>query len=311
MTIRTFLAAVTLPLLVAGACSSSPTPGSAAPLVVVTTTVLGDIVRNVAGDDARVEVLLPIGADPHDHRLSARDVALINQADLVVTNGLGLEEGMADILAGAAADGVRTLEIAPLVDPLPFGHDDDDHDDDGHDHDDGDDPHVWMDPLRMAEAARRVAAELQVVHPGPDWEGRAAASAAELASVDARITAILDAVPAERRKLVTNHDALGYFAARYGFTVVGVVIPGGSTLAEPSSGALAALVATMRSEGIRAVFAETTDTGVLARAVAAELGDEVAVVDLFTGSLGGPGSGAETLGDMLLLNARRIADALG
>jgi zinc/manganese transport system substrate-binding protein len=111
--------------------------------------------------------------------------------------------------------------------------------------------------------------------------------------------------------MVTNHEAFGYFAAHYGFLVLGVVIPGGSTLAEPSSAHVAELVGIMERTGARVVFAETSRPTALAEAVAAELGEEVEVVELFTESLGGPGSGAESLPEMLVTNAERIAAALG
>ena len=111
--------------------------------------------------------------------------------------------------------------------------------------------------------------------------------------------------------MVTNHEAFGYFADRYGFEIIGVVIPGGSTLAEPSSAELADLVEVMEQSGTGAIFAETTQPTTLAEAVAAELGGEVEVVELFTESLGGPGSGADTLQEMLVTNAGRISEALG
>jgi zinc/manganese transport system substrate-binding protein len=104
--------------------------------------------------------------------------------------------------------------------------------------------------------------------------------------------------------------AIGYLALRYGFDVVGVVIPGGSTLAEPSSGDLAALVDTIRTEGVQAIFADVSEPSELANAVAAEVERKIAVVDLFTGSLGEEGSGADTLIGMLRTNANRIAEAL-
>ena len=106
-----------------------------------------------------------------------------------------------------------------------------------------------------------------------------------------------------------GNDSLGYFAARYGFEVVGTVIPAGSTLADPSSEELAELITVMQTEGVNVLFAETTQPDLLAEAVAAELGD-ARVVDLYTGSLGEPGSGAETLLEMLRTNARRVAEAL-
>ena len=288
--------------------------------VVATTTILGDVARNLVEDDGSVEVLLPIGADPHDYQASARQVAAIQEADLVIANGLGLEEGFADVLDSAAADGATVVMVAPLLDPLPFGggdddaHDDDkdaDHDDDEHAHDEsGDDPHVWLDPLRMAAATRIVAEELSKVDDSVDWIARADAYADALATADEEIQATLETIPPANRKLVTNHDALGYFASRYGFEVVGVEIPGGTTLAEPSSAELTELVAVVDQEQVQAIFAETTNPEVLADAVAAEAGGRVIVVELFTGSLGEPGSAADTLIGMLTTNAQLIAEAL-
>jgi zinc/manganese transport system substrate-binding protein len=220
-------------------------------------------------------------------------------ADLVIVNGLGLEAGMEDVLEEVIADGATLIEVGPLVDPLPLG-----------DAPDRLDPHIWMDPLRMAEAAAIIAAELAEVLPSVDWGAMADEYAAELREADAEIETILNQVEEGDRILVTNHDSLGYFADRYGFAVVASIIPGGSTLAEPSSAELAALVDVVEREQVRAIFAETTEPGALARAVAEEAGNGVAVVELFTGSLGGPGSGAETLIEMLKTNARLIADSL-
>jgi zinc/manganese transport system substrate-binding protein len=117
-------------------------------------------------------------------------------------------------------------------------------------------------------------------------------------------------IPASRRKLVTNHDSLGYFADRYGFEIIGAVVPGGSTLGDPSSAELAGLVEKISSAGVPAIFAETTEPTALAEAVAREVGDDVVVVELYTGSLGEQGSGADTLIGMLLTDAGRIAGAL-
>lgn len=287
------------------ACGGGSSPDSNLPSVFVTTTVLGDLVSAVAGDQATVTILLPIGADPHDFAPSSRQLAAAADADLIVLNGLGLEEQLESSLRAAASPTATVLAIAVAVDPIPFGHDD-------HADDHGDlDPHVWLDPVRMSEAADLVAAALEGIAPGRGWAERAASYRDRLAGADTEVERLLGQIPPERRLLVTNHESLGYFAARYGFEVVGVVIPGGSTLAEPSSAELADLVAVIRAAGIPAIFAETTSPTGLADAIAAELGDGVAVVDLYTESLGEPGSGAGTLPDMLVENARRIAAALG
>lgn len=320
---RAFMALALVTGMTLGACGTSD-PDDGGIKIVVTTSTLGNLVSNVAGGDATVEVLMPLGADPHSFSPSSQQVAEMNDADLVVVNGLGLEEGFASVLEGVLNDGGRVLEVGPMLDPIPFGlddHDDADHDDDeNHDEDedhedDGDhahsiDPHVWMDPLRMAEAATIVAAELSELDPGSGWAERGAAYASELQELHSEIETELSAIDHSDRLLVTNHEALGYFADRYGFEVVGTVIPGGSTLGDPSSEALASLVGTMRELGVSVVFAETTQPSALADAVARELGGEVQVVELFTGSLGELGSGAETLIDMLRINAGRIAQAL-
>ncbi len=336
--------------------------------VVVTTTIWGDVVSNVTGDSAAVEVLFPIGADPHDYQLSAAQAASMQQADLVVVNGLALEEGILDVIEGLEADGANVVEVAALLDPLAFGkgshahedeHSDDEHSDEegedsedehsdeegehseedhgaegecdpeaghgDHDEQDGDhgdeeadehghaegscDPHVWMDPLRVAAAAELIAEELAALDPSVDWMANATAYADELRALDAEVVSMLDAVREDRRKMVTNHEAFGYFAERYDFELVGVVVPGGSTLADPSSAELAELVDVMTDENIDVIFAETTEPAALAEAVAAEVGD-VDVVELFTGSLGGPGSGAETYVDFVRTNAERVAGAL-
>ena len=267
--------------------------------VVATTTILGDVAGNVAGRDADVEVLMPIGASPHGFVPSSQQVAKLYTADLVVANGLDLEAGLADVLDAAKGDGVNVLEVAPHLDPLPFG--------------DGDnlDPHVWMDPVRMMDTAWLIATELTAVAPSVDWERNADAYAAELQSTHHTIKQLLGFIPTDQRKLVTNHDSLGYFADRYGFVVIGTVIPGGSSLGDPSSADLAELVAVISREQSPAIFAESTEPQALADAVAAEGGAEVAVVELFTGSLSEPGTVADTLIGMLLVDAERIARALG
>jgi len=278
--------------------------------VVATTTVLGDLVRNVVGDGADVEVLMPVGVDPHEFQASSQQVAAIARADLVVANGLGLEGGLSDVLESAAADGVRVWEVGPDIGPRLFS--DAPQEGDASGSDDGRyDPHFWLDPIRDADAARQLAGQLADVMPGRDWNAPAEAYATQLERANDEIESILAVVPDGRRTLVTNHRAFGYFADRYGFEVVGAVIPGGSTLANPSSAELADLVATMEQAHVPAIFTETVEPDVLAQAVAAEVGSSVKVVELYTGSLGEPGSDGDTLVGMLVTNAHRIADVLG
>lgn len=294
------VAALLVTALVTAGCGSTAEPQGTGVHVIATTSIWADVATAIVGDDGVVETLVPIGADAHDFQPSPRQVADLGNADLVIANGLGLEAGFADVLESAAADGANVLEIAPAVNPLPFP---------GHATDL--DPHVWFDPGRVALAADLIADGLAEVDDSVDWEARSEAYVAELAATQDEMERVLATVPAESRKLVTNHESLGYFAETFGFEVVGVVITGGSTLGEPSSAELAELVATIESLRVTAIFAETSDSTALAEAVADEVGEEVVVVELYTESLGEPGSGAETLTGMLLTNSRRIADALG
>ncbi len=194
-------------------------------------------------------------------------------------------------------------------------HSDEEHaDDDGHDHDhahDGADPHFWQDPARMAVAADGIADFLVDTVEGIDADAVSSAAAdyvTELEALDGEVAEILSGVG--DRVLITNHDAFGYFADRYDFEVAGTVIPSGSTTDGASAQQLAELAELMQDEGVTAVFAETTVSNDLADALASEIGGDVAVVDLFTGSLGEADSGASTYVEMIRTNAERIADAL-
>jgi zinc/manganese transport system substrate-binding protein len=298
-----------------GAAPTTSMGGCSSVDVVATTSILGDVVRNVAGDAVRVEVLIPPGADPHSFAPSASQAAALRRADLVVANGLGLEEGLHEVLEAAAADGVVVVEAASFVEALPLAEEAGEADagvEDGHEPGSLD-PHIWTDPRRMISVASGLGEALAAADPACATAYRAAAGAyaRDLAALDAEVEATLTAIPPDQRKLVTSHHAFGYFAARYGFQVIGVIIPGGATLSAPSPADLAGLVEVMRAAGVRVIFAETTQSADLANALAAELGEGVQVVSLFTGSLGEPGSGAETYLAMQRLNAERIAAALG
>jgi ABC-type Zn uptake system ZnuABC Zn-binding protein ZnuA len=187
------------------------------------------------------------------------------------------------------------------------------HGDDGHGHVHvGEDPHVWFDPQRVAAALDPLAGAL-VDEAGLDAEAVAACLEDyqdQLAAVDAELSEIVAAVPAERRRLVTNHHAFAYFADRYGFEVVGTVLPAATTLAETNPAALEALARTIEEYGVPAIFTEVAISDRDAQALADRVGHEVRVIALFTESLGEAGSGADTYLDMLRANAQLIADGL-
>jgi zinc/manganese transport system substrate-binding protein len=319
--------------------------------VVATTSILGDVVSQLVGDDGEVTVLMGPGVDPHAYAPSARDGAAMREADLVVANGLQLEESLIDTLEATEEAGVPVFELAPVVDPLAFGEDpeahaehtdegdahaedehagegdahaEDEHadegdahaDEDGHEHG-PEDPHVWFDAERMATGIELLAAELAGVAPQVDaaeWESRAAAYVEQLREVDAELTAAFEAVPEERRVIVTNHDSLGYLAARYDLEVVGTVIPGSSTQVEADAKQFAALVDTLESHGVEAIFADNTDSTRLAEQLASEsLGRtdlEVEVVQVATDALGEPGTTSETYLGLLRETGTTIAATL-
>ncbi len=299
-------------------------------VVVATTSILGDVVEQLVGDDGEVTVLMGPGVDPHGYAPSARDAATMREADLVVANGLQLEESLVSTLAATEEAGVPVFELAPLVDPLEFELAGDHGDEDGHgdedehghgdedDHDHGpEDPHVWFDPERMATGVELLAAELAEVAPQIDaaeWEARGAAYAAEIREVDAELAAAFDQVPADRRVIVTNHDSLGYLAARYDLEVVGTVVPGSSTQVEADPRSFSELVATVERAGIDVIFAENTDSTRLAEQLANEvLGRsdvEVEVVEVATDALGEPGSATDSYLGLLRETGTTIASRL-
>ncbi|HMJ76484.1 MAG TPA: metal ABC transporter substrate-binding protein [Iamia sp.] len=311
-----------VPLVLAGCGSGDAAAEDGRPTVVATTSILGDVVEELVGGAARVEVVMPTGADPHDFQPSAREVNAMRSADALVTNGGAFEAGLEPAIQAAEED-VPTVHALVHVAVLPFGaagHADEEQaaeagDEHGHDHaHDGDDPHFFTDPDRVADAAEGIAAfladEVPALATAEVAEG-AAAYVDELRDLAAEVEQTLAPIPADRRVIITNHEVFGYFADRYDFEVVGAVVPGGGTGAEPSAGALDALAHLIEEEGVPAIFADASSPARLAETLADEVGAEVEVVSLFTEALGAEGSGGETYIAMVRTNAERIVEALG
>lgn len=296
--------------------------------VVATHSILGDLVRNVAGDAVVVETVMPTGADPHEFEPSAQQIEVMGAADLLVVNGLGFEESLLEAVESAEADGVAVLSLGEELDPLPFAGGEDDHaeehaeegsegehaEEGEHEHAEGsDDPHWFQDPDRVAEAARLIGSELgerSDARTPEEWTAAADEYATSLEELAVGMEDALADVPDANRKLVTNHDAFGYFADRFDFEVVGTVIPSGTTLAEPSAAGLQELAETIEREGVPAIFAENTQPEELADVLVGEVDLEVQVVELFSDSLGDEGSDGETYAAMMETNAGRVAEAL-
>ncbi|HEX7131208.1 MAG TPA: metal ABC transporter substrate-binding protein [Iamia sp.] len=308
-------AVIAVPLILTGCGSDDAGADDGRPTVVVTTSILGDVVEELVGEAATVDVVMPNGADPHDFQPSAQQVDAMRSADVLVTNGGGFEVGLEPTIEAAEAD-VPTVHALDLVDVLAFdadgghSHDGEAAEEDGHD---GDDPHFFTDPDRVADAAEGIAAFLADEVPAlatPEVEETAAAYVAELRALASEVEEALAPIPAERRVIVTNHEVFGYFADRYDFEVVGAVIPGGGTGAEPSAGELDDLAHVIEEEDVPAIFADASSPTRLAETLADEVGRDVAVVSLFTEALGDEGSGAETYVEMVRTNVERIVEAL-
>lgn len=272
--------------------------------VVVTTNILGDITGEIVGDQSPVTVLMPPDADPHSFAISAREAAALENADLVVHNGLGLEEGVARNVTAAEEAGVPALEIGAGIDPLPYTSDESEGEPD---------PHFWTDPERVLLAVDLIAESVIQEVDGVDASAvraNAEAYAAEVEELDAWMAEEFDSLPAEDRRLVTNHHVFGYLADRYGFEVVGAVIPSGTTLASPSTSDLKDLADAVAEAGVSAVFADSSQPDRLATVMAEEAGVEIEVIPLFSESLSAKGGGAETYLEMMRANTEAITAGL-
>lgn len=272
------------------------------PLVAVTTNILGDVVEQVVGDSADVMVLMPPGADPHSFEVSAQEAARLRFADLVVENGLGLEEGVARHVEAAAADGVRVFTAGDAVDVLEWTSEDAS----------GADPHFWTDPTRMTAVVDALGAEL---HEVPELDDDALDTALgdyrdELAALDADMTEAFAALPEDRRALVTNHHVFGYLADRFDFRVVGAVIPSGTTLASPSAADLRDLASAIEEADVPTIFVDASQPARLAEVLADEVDVHVAIRSLATESLTPEGEGAATYLEMMRSNTDAIVDGL-
>ena len=276
------------------------------PTVVATTGFAADIAAGVAGGDVDVVQLVPDSSNPHSYGASAKDRRRLAEADLVVEFGRGYEEGLPldDVRARrfAFTDHVGTLREA--------------REEQAEEEERGGaqearaeaDPHVWMDPTRIARALPGLAAALAEAAPerAVAFRRRAGEQARELRELDRELTRILRPVPADRRKLVTSHDSLGYFAARYDLEFVGAPF-GRSPEAEASASRVAEVVASVKRERVPAVFAQAGDDPKIMRRIATEADVQV-VDDLLVES---PGPQAGTYAEALRFDARRIAQALG
>ena len=278
------------------ACSSSELAETARPNIVVTYSVLGSVVADLVGDAADVTTLIPDGQDPHDFQPSARDIEAINNADLVVSNGLDFEEGLEDVLASAIDSGVSVYMIGENI--TVREHDEDHAEEGGHAHGAGD-PHLWLSPMSFAQALPSLTAAINKA-TGLSIDETAALD--QLTLLDNEIKEVIGSVSS--CVLVSGHDEMGYFADRYGCTVIGAIIPSFSTTSEATAKQIADLKVLAASNNVKAVFTGLGTPAEVSEQLASELG--IAAVSLSTHYL----NGAANYREFMLNLANQIAEAL-
>jgi ABC-type Zn uptake system ZnuABC Zn-binding protein ZnuA len=322
LAIRLVLAAVILGITALAVACGEDDDGAASgavPRIVATTTQAADLARNVAGDDAQVTQLLTANADPHGYELRPRDVEALADADLVVRSGADLDDWLEDAIEQTAND-APVVTLIDAVQTREGGHDE--HGEEGHgeeeehgEEEDGDehavDAHWWQDPRNAVLAVREIERALAIVDPphASAYADRAESYRAEIERLDSVVRACWQRVPQRQRKLVTTHDALGYYADRYGLEVVGTVIPSLSTQGQPSSGEVAELARTIRREGVRVVFPESSVNSKVERAIADATGAEVGG-ELWADTLGPEGSDGATYVQSITANTRTMIEGV-
>lgn len=270
------------------ACSSSQPDASARPNIVVTYSVLGSVVTDLVGDAADVTTLIPDGQDPHDYQPSARDIETINNADIVVSNGLDFEEGLLEVLATAETKGVPQFRLGNSITQRVV---------------EGEhtiaDPHVWLSPANFIQALPSLTAAINKA-TGLSIDEITATN--QLTQLDSEIKEVIGSIPS--CVLVSGHDEMGYFADRYGCTVIGAIIPGLSTTSEGTAKQLAVLKELAISNNVRAIFTGLGTPQNIANQLANEL--NIKAVTLSTHYL----QGAANYREFMLNLANQIAEAL-
>jgi zinc/manganese transport system substrate-binding protein len=274
-------------LLLAAGCGDEP-GSSGGRQVVATTTQVADLVRQVGGDRVSVDGMLHPGGDPHDYEPRPSDAAAVAKAELVFRSG-EVDDWLGDVIDNAGGD----AEVVTLIDSVDRL---------------DDDPHWWQDPRNAERALATIRARLAELDPDgrATYRRNAERAIASLRRLDKRIVACVHRLPPTERKIVTTHDALGYFARRYGIEVVGAVIPSLSTQAQASAGDVERLVEQIRREEVEAVFPESSVNPDIEKAIAREAGARIGD-PLYADSLGPAGSKGETYAGALAADADALA----
>lgn len=287
------------------ACGNTTTARGDGPLVLATTPIWADVTSQVTCSRLEVDSVVPAGVDPHDFELDVRDADRVGSADVLIANGLGLEENLSSAIERARDSGVEVVEVGPALDPLQRGadnsdphsdHPDQDDREREHDgaHDHGDhDPHVWMDPSRVATAASLISEQLRaseaVSLSDDELTECTEAYIAELQELEAELDKTFSALDETTMRLVTDHEALGYLEDRFDVEVIGTVIPSTSSLGETNPRDVEDLAKTMRSAGVTRVIGKVADPSALESTLSRAVGAPVSVERLDIETLGAPG----------------------
>lgn len=280
--------------------------------VVATTTLVADWARQVGGDRVDVHAILQPNTDPHEYEPRPGDVVAAARADVVLSTGAEVDGWIDEILEAGGADARHVVLGRDLPVELVADEHADEHAAEGHEHEAGElDPHWWHDPRNVAAVAGRIGDVLAAVEPptAQAFRRRADGYAARVRRLDAAVGRCLATVPAADRKLVTDHDAFGYLAHRYGLDVIGTVIPAATAAAEPSAADAVALIERIRAEGAAAVFPERSLDPQLAETIARETGAS-ADHQLLSDALAPPGSPGDTYLGMVAANADALVRGL-
>lgn len=290
--------AVLLSVFLALACGSEADDGRLR--VVATTSQIAALTREVAGEEVSISTLIGPGVDAHDFEPDPGQVRDIHDADLILRNGIGLDDFLDDVIEESAEG--RLVTVTDGITPQPGA---------GQEEGGDPDPHVWHDIDNARQMTANIAEALAEADPenASLYDDNARDYAETLDETDQQIRDLLDPIPGDQRKMVTNHDAFGYFIRRYDLEFVGAVIPSVSSEAEPSAGEIADLQDLIEEEQVRAIFAEQELDARVARQLSEDTGVQI-VDDLYADSLGDEGTEAGTVHGMLLWNAKRIAEAL-
>lgn len=281
-------------------CSGNQRSDSGKPKVVATSTIIQDWTAAVAGDEVELVGILQPGADPHVYEPVPADNLKIETADLIFYNGYNLEPGLTKLITSTTK--AKVFAVGEVITPL-------DYDYQGRREPD---PHVWGDADNAIEMVNAIRDQLIELSPEDqdEFTENAAQFTQELTLMDRWIKTQVQTIPAQQRQIVTTHDAFQYFARAYGLTVAGTLI-GISTEEQPSAQTVKRLSDDIQKAKVPAIFAETTINPALIKTVAAEAKVELAAQELYSDSIGAPGSEADTYIKMLQVNTRTIVEALG